>query len=76
MSKVIRPKLCVGTWGEVLNDFRTNVNLTIDEMDEIIVNHNFTTDSLEESHRLLSILWSYQLRKDSSTSNPKEADSR
>lgn len=60
---VIRPHLCIGSYGAVLNDFRMFVHLSVDEMDEIIVNHNFTKKSLEETHRLLKILWNYQVRK-------------
>jgi hypothetical protein len=52
-KKVIYPYLCIGTYGTVLNDFRTNVKLSVEEMDEIIINHHFTRDSLEETHRLL-----------------------
>ena len=62
-EKKIYPKLIAGSWGEVLNDFRENVKLSVDEMDQIIVNHNFTQESLEETHRLLKILWNYQMRE-------------
>ena len=62
MRNVIRPYLIAGSYGDILNDFRKNVKLTPAEMDEIIVNHNFTTESLEETHRLLKILWNYHIR--------------
>ena len=63
MKDPIRPNLIAGSYGAVLNDFRKNVKLSIDEMDEIIVNHAFTQQSLEETHRLLKILWNYQMKK-------------
>jgi len=59
----IYPKLCAGTYGTLLADFRKNVTLSIDEMDEIIVNHNFTQDSLEETFRLLKLLKNYHWKK-------------
>ena len=61
MKNAIRPYLIAGTYGDILDDFRKTVKLTPAEMDEIIVNHNFTTESLEETHRLLKILWNYQI---------------
>lgn len=62
MSEPIRPRLIAGTYGDILDNFRKNVKLTPTEMDEIIVNHNFTSESLQETHRLLKILWNYQVR--------------
>jgi len=62
-TKKIYPYLCAGSYGAVLNDFRENVKLSVEEIDEIIVNHNFTQKSLEETHKLLKILWNYQVRK-------------
>ena len=62
MKNVIRPHLIAGSYGDLLDDFRKNVKLTSVEMDEIIVNHNFTQESLEETHRLFKILWNYHRR--------------
>ena len=72
MKEPIRPHLIAGTYGDVLDDFRKNVKLTPAEMDEIIVNHNFTTESLEETHRLFKILWNYHMR--SLTGPPEVAE--
>ncbi len=69
MKAPIRPHMIAGTYGDLLDDFRKNVKLTPDEMDEIIVNHNFTQESLEETHRLFKIIWNYHMR--SSEVNPE-----
>lgn len=68
-SKPIRPKLIGGTYGDVLNDFRENVKLSASEIDDIIFNHGFSQESLEETHRLFKILWNYQIA--SSTGTPE-----
>ena len=69
-AHAIRPKYIAGTYGDILDDFRKNVTLTPAEMDEIITNHHFTREGLAETHRLLKILWNYQLR----SSTPKLED--
>jgi len=58
----VRPPYVAGSYGDVLADFRDNVKLTAEEMDEIIFNHNFTRESLNETYRLLKVLWNYHMR--------------
>lgn len=60
MNDPIRPNLINATYGDILDNFRETVKLTPTEIDEIIVNHNFTRESLEETYRLFKILWNYQ----------------
>ncbi len=62
MSDPIRPHYIAGTYGEILSDFRANIKLSASEMDDIISNHGFTRESLEETHRLFKLLWNYQAR--------------
>jgi len=68
-SKPIRPKLIAGTYGDVLDDFRNNVRLSASEMDEIIFNHGFSQESLEETHRLFKTLWNYQIQSSTQKTN-------
>ena len=69
-TTIIRPEYCAGSYGEILNDFRENVSLSVEEMDKIIYDHRFTQHSLEETHRLFKFLWNYQVLKNN-TSQPK-----
>ena len=63
MNEVIRPKLCAGSYGVLLADYRANNSLTITETDQIIKDHNFTQETLEETFRLLKILKNYDFKK-------------
>ena len=59
---VIRPKLCAGSYGILLADFKQS-SLSITEMDKAIEDHNFTQESLEETFRLLKTLKNYDFKK-------------
>lgn len=74
MEQVIRPKYIVGTYGELLDDFRKSVTLSVEEMDKIIYDHRFTQHSLEETHRLFKMLWNYQQLKNNSSTSTKKTE--
>ena len=59
----IYPKLCAGNYGTLLADFKATNSLSITEMNEVIDNHGFTQESLEETFRLLKILKNYDFKK-------------
>ena len=44
MKEPIRPHLIAGTYGDLLEDVRKNVKLTLTEMDEIMDNNNYTQE--------------------------------